>query len=363
MGLTAGPVPPRVDGPVKAGLLALVDHAVAAGWSRRRACQLLGLDPDRAVTWGQRAEGGRLADLPRGGGAVHGLLEGERAAILELFQGWASIDRSHRKLAARGSRLDMVHVSASTVHRVLGAEGLALQRPPVREPQVRAPWPDWIEWKPGRVWCYDFTHFTRARRVAVAVMDVVSRRWLSTLVSAEETSTQIQAAFLAALDEEQLAERIDARLLVRLRSGQATALELDGPEADGVPVLIAMSDNGPQMRSHSTKQFMAACAIMQRFGRPGTPTDQAWIESLFGHIKGDWPHLEKIRDPGDLAAELRCVRTEYNTVRLHAGIGYVTPDDEHHGRGEAIRKARRDGLTAARQARIAYRRTNTRNPS
>ncbi|MDQ3456257.1 MAG: hypothetical protein M3513_12535, partial [Actinomycetota bacterium] len=46
-GLTAGPVPPRVDGPVKAGLLKLVDHAVEAGWSARRACSLLGLDPDR----------------------------------------------------------------------------------------------------------------------------------------------------------------------------------------------------------------------------------------------------------------------------------------------------------------------------
>ncbi len=197
---------------------------------------------------------------------------------------------------------------------------------------MRAPWPDWIEWKPGRVWCYDFTHFTRARRVALAVMDVVSRRWLCTLVSAEETATQIETAFLAALDEEQLSERIDTRLLAALRAGTATPAELDGPEADGVPVLIAMSDNGPQMRSHSTKEFTAASAIMQRFGRPGTPTDQAWIESLFGHVKGDWPHLEKIRDAGELTAELDRVRVEYNTVRLHAGIGYVTPDDEHHGR-------------------------------
>jgi hypothetical protein len=47
-------------------------------------------------------------------------------------------------------------------------------------------------------------------------------------------------------------------------------------------------------------------------------------------------------------------------VRLHAGIGYVTPDDEHHGRGDAIRQARHDGLSAAREARINYRRT--RNP-
>jgi hypothetical protein len=25
------------------------------------------------------------------------------------------------------------------------------------------------------------------------------------------------------------------------------------------------------------------------------------------------------------------VRVEYNTIRLHAGVGDVTPDDEHHG--------------------------------
>jgi len=218
-------------------------------------------------------------------------------------------------------------------------------------------------WKPNSVWCYDFTHFTRARRVAVAVLDVVSRRWLATLVSAEESSVQIEVAFTDALHAEGLHERIDAGLLAQLRAGVVQPADLDGPDADGVPVLIAMSDNGPQMRSHSTREFMAACAIMQRFGRPGTPTDQAWIESLFGHVKTDWPQLEKIRDPAALNLELARVREQYNTVRLHAGIGYVTPDDEHHGRGDALRQARRDGMTAARAARIAYRRTTSEDPT
>ncbi|RKN52528.1 integrase, partial [Streptomyces klenkii] len=86
------------------------------------------------------------------------------------------------------------------------------------------------------------------------------------------------------------------------------------------------------------------------------PNDQAWIESLFGHVKGEWPHLEKIRDPHDLEAELDAVRAEYNTVRLHAGIGYVTPDDEHTGRGDTIRSARTEGLRQAHADRIAYRR-------
>jgi putative transposase len=141
---------------------------------------------------------------------------------------------------------------------------------------------------------------------------------------------------------------------------------VDEPELP--PILLAVSDNGPQMTSGSTREFMAMCAIAQHFGRPGTPTDQAWIESLFSHIKAEWPHLDRIRDPEVLRAELADVRRQYNTIRLHAGIGYVTPNDEHEGRGPRIRAARKRGLRHARWARIAYHRiqqakANRRSPS
>ncbi len=49
---------------------------------------------------------------------------------------------------------------------------------------------------------------------------------------------------------------------------------------------------------------MALCAIAQHFGRPGTPTDQAWIESFFGHVKAENPHL-LTREAGLEAARLR----------------------------------------------------------
>ena len=68
---------------------------------------------------------------------------------------------------------------------------------------------------------------------------------------------------------------------------------------------------------------MALCAIAQHFGRPGTPTDQAWIESLNGHLKAEYPHLLAIGDPATLRAELGVVREHYNIVRLHQGVGYM----------------------------------------
>jgi hypothetical protein len=160
---------------VKAGLLDLVEVATAAGWSRRRAAHLLGLDLDRVGRWQARRRLGRLADDPPGGNPMHGLLDWERAAILDLFESWGAVDRSHRKLAHRGSRLQVVHVSESTMRRVLAAEGLILPGNPVREPIPKTPWPAWLEWAPNRIWAYDFTHFSRARRAVVAVLDMVSR--------------------------------------------------------------------------------------------------------------------------------------------------------------------------------------------
>ena len=110
------------------------------------------------------------------------------------------------------------------------------------------------------------------------------------------------------------------------------------------------------MTAIDTRQFMALMAITQHHGRPGTPTDQAHVESFFSHLKGDWPHLTAITDPAALDAELARIRRDYNTVRLHAAIGYVTPDDEHHGRGPAIRRARTAGMRRARTERIKHNR-------
>jgi hypothetical protein len=72
--------------------------------------------------------------------------------------GLGQVDLSHRKLAHRGSGLDLVHVSESTVLRVFTDAGLHLPGRPARERRERRPFPDWAELVPGVIWIYDFTH-------------------------------------------------------------------------------------------------------------------------------------------------------------------------------------------------------------
>ena len=123
---------------------------------------------------------------------------------------------------------------------------------------------------------------------------------------------------------------------------------------------MAWSDNGSEMTAIDTRQCMALMTIAQHHGRPGTPTDQAHVESFFSPLKGDRPHLTELRDPQSLDSELARIRREYNTVPLHAGIGYVTPDDEHHGRGPQIRRARIAGMGRAQVERIKQNRRRSR---
>lgn len=354
----SGLIPARVDEAAKVALLELVDQALAAGWTLERVCGVLQLDRQRAWRWKARAAAGTLADRAPGGNPIHGLLAWEEAAIVDLYTEWGPVDMSHRKLAHRGSYLKRVWVSPSTVDRVLARHGLALRggRRPGRS--EKKPWPDWTEWRPRQLWCWDNSQFEActSSKYAYAIIDLVSRKWIASILAPEATGTQVRVLFLKALEAEgMLTDELAERLVV---------LDDTSPVDDlpDVPLLLAISDNGTEMKCRDTRRFLAVCSIAQHFGRPGTPTDQAWIETLWGHVKHEHPHLMAITDPAVLATELERVRVHYNTVRLHEAIGYVTPDDEHEGRGEAIRRARRDGLENADRKRRHWHRKNRNQP-
>ena len=315
----------------------------------QRACRVLQVTERRVNRWQARRAAGALADRPAGGGAVHGLLDEEVEQVLDLAEEWGEIDRSHRKLAHRGSRLGRVWVSPASVFRVLAAHDLVL--PSRRAGRRSSARPGRTGWSTGPTRCGapDVTHFGRCLAAPARSRSSTwpGRKWLATLLSAEETSTQVEVVFTDALGAEGCR---------RWWPPARTAGSIWPKTTPPGRCCWQSPTTHRQMTSGSTREFLALCSIVQHFGRPHTPTDQAPIESFFGHVKGEWPHLEQIRDPDELRAEPEVVRSHYNTVRLHAGIGYLTPDDEHTGRGAQIRKARRQGLKWARRRRIAYHR-------
>ena len=105
MGLS-GPVPPRVDQATKTGLLVLLEQARQLGWTMRSTCQVLEVSELRIYRWLGRRAAGELADQAPGGSPMHRLLDWKVAEIVRLFAEWGEVDRSHRKLAHRGSYLE-----------------------------------------------------------------------------------------------------------------------------------------------------------------------------------------------------------------------------------------------------------------
>jgi hypothetical protein len=85
------------------------------------------------------------------------------------------------------------------------------------------------------------------------------------VVSVEETSTQVELAFTQALEIEGLLAEVERRADGRV-----------DPRADDQarPILLAVSDNGPQMTFGSTREFMALCAIAQQVALAFSP---CWV--------------------------------------------------------------------------------------
>ncbi len=244
-----GPVPARVEGSVKDVLLGLIDHAVAAGWPLAKACAVLDLQPRRAHRWLQRRDRTDLADH-RPGSSVNALTPGEVAAILDLFEVWGERDRSHRRLAHRGSYEAKFWASPSTVRRVLHEADLHFRPLPRSAKGKRCPFPDWASYTPNSIWIYDSTHFTRCAMTVLIIEDLVSRKWLTHHVSVEETHTQVQIAFTDALEAEGLIQAAQTRADT-LRAGPGPIdpdTDADpGTGQESRPILLAVSDNGSQM--------------------------------------------------------------------------------------------------------------------
>jgi transposase InsO family protein len=124
------------------------------------------------------------------------------------------------------------------------------------------------------------------------------------------------------------------------------------PEA--APRII--SDNGPQFIARDFKEFIRLCGMTHVRTSPYYPQSNGKLERWHRSVKSE---CLRPGTPLSLEDARRLVGDyvrEYNTVRLHSSIGYVTPKDKLEGREADIFAERDRKLTEARERRRLARR-------
>ena len=116
-----------------------------------------------------------------------------------------------------------------------------------------------------------------------------------------------------------------------------------------------ISDNGPQFISRDFKAYIRLAGMTHVRTSPYYPQSNGKLERLTKTIKVE---AIRIENPASLEEARRVVERfvdDYNNVRLHSAIGFVTPADDAAGRAPEIWRARDEKLHLARERRRARR--------
>lgn len=332
----------RLPSEVKLPIVRAIDRARVSGFTLKRACEVILLSPRRLRRWARGRDLGSLSedDLadrpPIARTHPHALMGTEREEVKAAAREDERAHLRHRKLTHTLSREGRVFCSESSTLRILRQEGLVpayrrTRKPKRTKPEVPAE-------RPNQSWRFDFTDVpTRAGTWhLLPLLDACSRKIVGWSFEPRETAEMLERTWGKALASEGL---------LGVPAGQLPA---------------SVSDRGTQMTARTFKQFLAELGICQILARPRTPADNAQSEAFNATIKCEELYRMDTAEmsPGEVEAAISSFITAYNEVRLHQGIGFVTPAERHDGRHEAILAARREGMHQASEARRAYHRNS-----
>lgn len=288
------------------------------------ACEALKLNARRYYRWRRRPE------PPPVKRAWNRIMPEEENAVLAAAGDEALCDLRAASLMVYGHESGKFFLSVSTVQRVLRRNDL---QAPYKAPRRRRPLkPDIRELmtKPRKIISYDATEFyltNRLRVVVVVMLDLGSRKFIHYGV---RIASFTQKDIMAIWDEALWKEGIDTS------------------------ELTALSDRGGQMKGSRTKaHLIGKWNIRLEFARPYTPDDNAWIEAFIKYMKYHPECPDSFETVQDIIDWVEKFQILYNN-HPHSSLGYVRPNDEHAGIGDAIRNARQENFKLAIEKRRAY---------
>jgi len=322
-------------------LVVIEDAKGSSAVSVSRACRMWMIGRRRVVRWQRRwrQEQGLANGTPGSLHPVHRLLASEKEAVLEMAKKEEYADLSHRILAVTAWDRGFFFLSFSSVYRILSLAQLMALRGMQRVHNGRSLSPVRKELTgPNQRWCWDISYLPTLEKglflYLYVLLDEYSRKVIQYRVSWHQRAEE-------------------ARDL--LEGGLAAENILDVPE-EARPEVI--NDRGVQMKAKSIKRLFEDHGMPQKFARPRTPNDNAFVESLFGTAKTAPEYPGRFLDQEEGVKYFDRYFRWYNTEHFHSGIEYVTPEQCHLGLRESIVATRKGHLQNHRQSRKEANRLN-----
>jgi transposase InsO family protein len=195
-----------------------------------------------------------------------------------------------------------IHVNIKTVRRIMRRNSLAL---PYAKHKNRTRKKDLT--KPEDInilWETDIHYVSTARdgmHYLMSIKDCFSKKWISYEFSRSCTANDCIKA-------------VEKAFSIRFP---------DGNPHD----LILRTDNGPQYISDIFKNTVKTLGIKSEYIQKHTPEDNGDIESFHNSLKTDYIWVNDIETFEDAKKLMEYAFTDYNTVRPHSSIEYLSPDE------------------------------------
>lgn len=101
---------------------------------------------------------------------------------------------------------------------------------------------------------------------------------------------------------------------------------LEGIRSTGRPLpKVIVVDNGPEFISRALDQWAYARGVQLIHIEPGKPVQNAFIESFNGTFREECLSQHWFTSLADARRTIEAWRIEYNTIRPHSSLGYLTP--------------------------------------
>jgi putative transposase len=203
----------------------------------------------------------------------------------------------YRRIAALLRREGM-QVNVKRVHRIWKQEGLALRRkrPSRRRVASRSEMVNKALYR-NHVWSYDLMEDqteSGARLRILNILDEYTRECLAIRVERSVNSRQV-------------IDTLNWQFLLR-----------------GVPEHIR-SDNGPEFIANAVKEWLSQAGCRTLYIEPGSPWENAYIESFNGKFRDECLNQEVFRNMAEARQLVEKWRYEYNHYRPHSSLGYLSP--------------------------------------